>query len=192
MAAPLRLLNPFTRPPSGQYEYSIGDQCVTARSYYEFTHRVVELHNRLKVAMTEDVDTTIARYLCPRLPDGYCSQPSAVKMISIDAIKAKAYPYFTKKIEPRDTIESRLSICANCPCNSRSVCLSCTGLDSWIRLNFRSQRDRMPQDAGVGVCLCAETLAAVVATVAYSADEPVWNNTPDTCWRKANVGRTNA
>jgi hypothetical protein len=184
-----RLLNKFTRPPSGQYTYELKGQCVAGRTYYEFAARVTDLHARLGVPLTEDVDIAIARYLCPFLPDGYCSTPSAVKMLSIDDVKSKAYPYFTKPMEPRDKVEARLSICANCPCNSRSVCLSCTGLDTWIRTNFRQKRDRMPQDAGVGICVCAGTLASVVATVAYDASEPVWDKTPDTCWRKANVGR---
>jgi hypothetical protein len=189
MASTPRMLNKFTRPPSGQYTYELDGQCVAGRTYYEFAARVTDLHNRLGKPLTEDVDIAIARYLCPQLPDGYCSQASQVKMLSMDSVKAIAGPYFLKNMEPRDITEARLSICANCPCNSRSVCLSCTGLDTWMRTNFRNRRDRLPQDAGVGICVCAETLASVVATVAYDAAEPVWNNTPDTCWRKANVGR---
>lgn len=177
------LMNKYTRPPGGLYSYEFEGQCVTARTYAEFSAKVLDLHKRVGKPIVGDVDRVIAEYLCPRLPDGYCSKPSAVKLLSIDDIKSKAYVYFTKPVLPRDTIESRLGVCANCPCNSRTVCLSCTGLDSWIRVNFRNQRDRLPLDAGVGVCTCAGTLAAVVATVDVSG-EAVWPNTPPVCWRK--------
>lgn len=179
----IALRNKFTKPPEGVYTYDLLGECVSARTYFEFAARVADLHKRKNVP-APDVDRTIAEYLCPRLPDGYCTKPSAIKMVSIQEIKDKAQQYFKKPVLPRDSIEKRLGICANCPCNSRVICLSCTGLDTWIRVNFRNQRDRLPLDAGVGVCTCAETLAAVVASVEYDGADPVWPTTPDNCWRK--------
>lgn len=179
--------NKFATPPGGLYVYELNGQVVSHRSVLMMEALIRELHAKFGIPLTKAPEYLLAEQMCPQLPNGFCSKAVGIRRYDINECRANALPYYTKPMATRDVIEQRLAYCVSCPKNDRMICLTCTGLIDEVKRGFGGRREKLPQDAAVSVCLCAKTLGAVVSSVEYTADDPVWEGTPDTCWRKKNV-----
>lgn len=175
--------NKFATPPGGMYVYELQGQVVQDRSILMMEQKIRDLHDKCGVPLTMAPEYLLAEQMCPQMPMGFCSKPVGIKRYDINECRENARFYYTMPMTTRDVIELRLGTCVQCPKNDRMICLTCTGLIDEVKRGFGGRREKLPQDAAVSVCLCAKTLGAVVTSVDYPADMPVWEGTPATCWR---------
>ena len=173
-------------PATGYYEYSVEGETVTSKSKSAISLLAEGLRRRHGLDVVGDPFAYVMEYMCPRLPDGFCTKPSTVKYIRADEVKAKTASLFGARSVTSDEIEKRLSVCVSCPKHvTRGFCMGCSGLIDWIYRGFGGLRPKLPPDQATGVCAVSLELVAASATV----DRPAEGGAeyPDTCWRKARV-----
>lgn len=171
-------------PPCGYYEYAIGDMKVTDRSRFGICAKVKDLRKSLGLPVIGDGMSYVMEYMCPFLPDGFCSRPSTVKQMKAAVVKDNTRGVFKERCAPSDVVESRMETCVSCPNHTtRGFCLDCTGLLDWIYRGFGGTRGPLPADRATGVCTLDEILVAASAT---SAERPPRAGVeyPSHCWRK--------
>jgi hypothetical protein len=179
----LRFRTRHATPPCGYYEYRLGDAVVTDRTMMGICQKVREVRARQGLATVGDGFSYVMEYMCPFLPDGFCTQPSTVKAYSIQVVRAKTSRMFSLACVPADKIEKRMEICVSCPSHTtRGFCLDCTGLLDWVYAGFRGRRGRLPADRATGVCGEEAVLSAALATV---TGQPLQEGAayPANCWR---------
>lgn len=179
------IINPrSTVPPTGKWEFQLGDDRYESPVYdlvLRHTGEILAKHG-LKIPAAQ----ALADYMCPRLPKWMCTGrgPHLDLLLAKEAQK-EAYSYFVRQMETVDVIMRRMEVCTTCPKHRRDFCLHCGGYDTWIYDGFGGRRTRLPPDDASGCCSCARTFEAAIASVTYSAEEPVWEGAPKTCWRYA-------
>lgn len=172
----------FVPPPGGEYFFEYGNESFKTRSYEDAIRKTADILRRHGIAKYPP--SVLAEYMCPYMPDGFCTKDYGNKVFTLEKQKAAAAEYFRLPVVPYDVVESRISTCLNCPKHSRTFCLSCTGGLEWIRSGFRGARRLLPVDKYTGTCTCAGTFVSVIASVEAGA-LPQWGETPPTgCWRK--------
>jgi hypothetical protein len=170
-------------PPCGYYEYGIDGKTVTDRSRFGICLKVKELRGSLGLTTPGDGMSFVMEYMCPFMPDGFCTKPSSVKQIKSAVVKANTGFVFGEQCASNDEIERRMETCVSCPNHTtRGFCLDCTGLLDWIYRGFRGRRGPLPADRATGVCCLDEILVAASAT---AAGRPPRNGVeyPGNCWR---------
>lgn len=184
MGAP-RFVSLHATPPGGMYEYAIGDDVVRDRSRF----RIAELANKLRekhgLPTSHDPFRFVMEYMCPRLPSGFCNQPTSIKTIRSAEVKANSLPLMKLPCTTSDVITERLVTCVDCPMHrTRGFCMDCTGILTWIYSAFGARRPQLSVDHATGVCECELMLVAVSASV---ADRPPMTGVeyPAGCWRTA-------
>lgn len=171
-------------PPSGYYEYSEGGQTVSARTRTAIATLASDLRRRLGLPTVGDPFRYVMAYMCPRLPDGFCTERSDNTYIKAAEVRSATARLFGSKTVTTDEIERRLSICLRCPSHvTRGFCMGCSGLLEWVYKGFSGMRPKLPPDPATGVCRVSLELVAASAT----ADLPKSDGYPDGCWRKAEV-----
>ena len=178
----VRFRNLNATPPQGFYEYELDGVMVQDRSRFGICAKVRALRTSKGLQTTGDGLAYVMDYMCPSLPNGFCNQPSTVKVIRVQEIKAATAAMFGARLVPSDVAERRLVTCVSCPMHTRrNVCVSCTGLISWIQRGMPG-RGALPADQASGVCLSDGVLAAAGVSV---AGRPLTEgvNYPETCWR---------
>lgn len=178
---PARFRSTMTPPPGGMFFYEHAGERVEARTWLEMRPKVEAL--MAKHGLKGYADLLVAAYMCPHMPGWYCT--GAVPARSVTTVKtalANAVPYYRRELVPFDEISRRMRICHECPKHERDVCLTCTGILDRIKMSFGGRRVSVLEDKMSGVCSCAKTFEAVVASVEHG-DEP-WPDAPDCCWRK--------
>ena len=171
----------FVPPPGGEYFFQYGGDSFRTRSYDEAVRKTQEIMQ--KHGLSGYPPGVLAEFMCPHMPDGFCTKNFGNRVFTLDAQRSEAISYFSKPLVAFDETERRLSKCMQCPKHSRTFCASCLGVPEWIRSGFRNARRILPVDKFVGTCTCAGTFASVVASVRTDA-LPVWRETcPDSCWR---------
>ena len=167
-------------PPGGKFYFELNGERVEARDWFTMRGLVSALLEKHGVkAVPEEV---VARYMCPDMPDWYCTEGGR-KTFTMKEAREKAAPYFAKNIVPYDEMVRRLAICRSCQQHDRNVCLTCTGNLQWISDRFQGRRRRIQDDDLSGICRAAGTFESVVTAVEES-ELPEWTEVPDTCWRK--------
>lgn len=174
----------FVPPPGGEYFFESEGASFRTRSYAEAIRRttsILQSQGKLK----GPAEAALAEYMCPFMPDGFCTKPYGNKTFTLDQMRSEAKRYFSLPLVPFDDVEKRLQTCMACPKHSRTFCLTCVGAIDWIRSGFRGARRMLPVDSYTGTCQCAGTFAAVVASIEESS-LPAWDKAekPSTCWRK--------
>lgn len=173
-------------PPGGCYEYAVGSDVVYSKSLSEITAKASELRRRHGLETIGDPFRYVMDYMCPRLPNGFCTSPSAVKVLRAEEVRGNTAKLFPLRCVTTDEIERRLSVCVKCEKHAtRGFCMGCTGLLDWIYRGFAGRRPVLPPDQATGACAVSSELVAASATVDRPAeDNPAY---PDGCWRKASV-----
>ncbi len=124
----------------------------------------------------------VMNYMCPRLPDGTCTEPSRFKFTTIEQIKVNTRKFFGQPMATFDDIEARLLICQSCDKHRRDYCPGCTGFGRWIEAGFGGRRSALAIDEVCGICSVDETMVAAAATP--KAVVAIGQEAPDVCWRK--------
>jgi hypothetical protein len=172
-------------PAGGCYEYGIGDEIVTAKDRAGICRQVHLLRRKHGLETSGDGFRYVMEYMCPRLPDGFCTSPSHVKYLHAGEVKERTARLFALRCATSDVIERRMETCVACDRHTRNgFCVDCTGLLQWIYRGYAGRRGQLPADRALGVCLCDEVLAAAGATV---AERPLTEGVayPAGCWRVA-------
>lgn len=171
----------FVPPPGGEYFFQLGNDSFRVRSYHEAERRTREI--MAKHGVQGYPPEVLAKFMCPYMPDGYCTENFGNRVFTMDKQKDAALKYFSLPLEAYDVVEKRLDRCLVCPKHSRTFCLSCVGGLDWIRSMFRQARRILPVDRYAGTCTCAGTFASVVASIKTDA-LPGWGeDVPESCWR---------
>ena len=179
----VRFRSTMTPPPGGKFYYDDPDGThIEARTW-------LEMEPKMRAFMRErgipgSPSRFLAQHMCPHMPDWYCSGEGVKHVVRASEARENSAPYFARQTVTFDRISERIQKCTTCPKHSRTFCLTCTGLAEWIQTMFNGRRVRVPEDRASGVCDCCKALEAVVASVEYGKDEPIWEGAPDTCWRR--------
>lgn len=184
MAAP-RFTSIHATPPGGMYEYAIDGDVVRDRS----VTRIARLANMLRakhgLPTSRDGFRYVMEYMCPRLPDGFCTQPSTIKVIRAEDVKRNTNLLFPRPCATVDVIENRLATCVSCPAHrTKGFCMDCTGMIEWMMRGYAGRRSALGVDHVAGVCECDLTLVAVSASVADQTGA-AGVTYPEGCWRNA-------
>lgn len=179
----VRFKSLFSTPPSGCYEYGLDGAVVSDRYRSGICAKVRDLRASKGLETLGDGFSYVMEYMCPSLPDGFCTAPSNVKYLQAEEVKARTMTLFSLPCATLDVVSRRLSVCVSCPKNIvRGFCLSCTGLLSWIYRGYGGRRPACPADVATGACACDRMLTAAVATAAaFPLTEGA--GYPEGCWR---------
>ena len=170
-------------PPTGSYEYECGGVFLSSKSRIEICNKVSDLRRSQGLPVVGDPLRYVMEYMCPRLPDGFCTGASSIKNLRADEVKAATARLFPLPCVPVDEIERRLSVCLTCKKHvTRGFCMGCSGLIDWIYKGFGGRRNRLPPDSATGVCPCS--LELVAASAAVDRPQTADASYPDGCWRK--------
>lgn len=168
-------------PPNGEFYFEHGGERISAPTWSRFLPLMRDLQRRHHLAGSPY--DLAARHMCPHLPSWYCTE-GGVRVTSTETAKANAAPLFPKHVVTPVEIQRRMDVCRTCPKHVRTACLTCTGAARWIYASFGGRRPRLPEDRMSGMCACADTYEAVVASV-DARELPAWKDVPETCWRKS-------
>lgn len=180
-----RIRSYMVPPPGGRFYFRHGGDTVAARTWPEMTS-AMRRYMAEHPDVTGQVEDLVSSCMCPDMPQWYCTGTGPVRNpVRLREAWQNAQPYFGRTPVPFDRVSARLRACAECRgCHERGVCLTCTGWLKRIRQQFGASRVRVLEDDLSGMCSCARTFEAVLATVEYGPDEPIWENAPDSCWRR--------
>ena len=170
-------------PPTGAYEYALGGDVVASISRTEICSKVKEIRDRHGLPTIGDGFAYVMEYMCPRLPDGFCTTPSTVKYLQADKVKLRTIPLFSLPCATADVVDKRLMACVACPHNiKRGFCVTCTGLLTWVYRGFGGRRPGLPGDQATGACAVDEVMVAAAVSVDGA---PLRENVvyPPGCWR---------
>ena len=167
-------------PPGGKFFYEHEGERIEASTWSEMLPKMQDLMKRH--GLTGFCEDHVAEYMCPHMPSWFCFGSSARQITSVKDARKNAIPYYSKPLVTFDKLSERMRICHDCPKHERDVCLTCTGILSQIMISFGGRRVRVPEDNLSGVCGCAKTFEAVIASVEHDG-EP-WPDAPEGCWRK--------
>lgn len=180
---PARFKSVMTPPPGGKFFYEINGERVEAPSWVEMYPKAREL--MIKNGVTGPVEWAVATYMCPFMPDWYCSGVSGRTVVRDKEAWANSEVYFRGDLVTHDIISSRLRICAKCKAHSREgVCLTCTGGLARILATFRGRRPKVLEDELSGVCTVARAYESVMASV--ECEPLTGESVPEGCWRNGN------
>lgn len=171
-------------PPTGGYFFETHGEQVSAKYYCDMVAPVRALMQKYKIP--GDVESVIASYMCPRIPEAgwLCTGDFVPKTILPREALEASLRYTTRHVTTFDRIQQRLRTCMNCPNHTRDFCVTCTGHMGQIMNRFGQARPALPEDRGSGICKCAKAYEVAIASVEFNPEEQVWPDTPDTCWRK--------
>lgn len=178
-------------PPGGLFFYETHGKGATGRTLAEITPKVQALMERFSIRGTPEY--AVAEYMCPRVPGLPCVQLGTAKARGTVAPKeamANSLPYCALPPAAPATAKARIETCIKCPRHERRWCPTCAGHADAADREFAKhgkQRPRTGLDSRSGVCSCAKAYELVVASVEYGDGDPVWDGTPETCWRYQRV-----
>ena len=173
----------MSSPPGGVYEYAVGDKIVTDRYMSGIAAKAKALRIEAGLPAEGDCFRYVMDYMCPRLPDGFCTTPSTVKYLQADKVKLRTIPLFSLPCATADVVDKRLMACVACPHNiKRGFCVTCTGLLTWVYRGFGGRRPGLPGDQATGACAVDEVMVAAAVSVdgAPLREDAVY---PPGCWR---------
>lgn len=172
----------FVPPPGGKYFFKYRNEAFETDSYADAIDRVRGILRKYGMQHLSAA-TALATYMCPFMPDGFCTENYGNKVFALDKQWETAQRYYKLPVVAFDEIERRLAVCSTCPRRNRTFCLSCGGGLQRIRAGFGGARRILPADQFTGTCLCAGTFESVIASVEKDA-LPEWDEAPPpNCWR---------
>lgn len=183
-----RIPSTRTAPPGGKWIWGDAENYVEDVDYNAAVTRIALAAG----CRWGDAERKLEDYMCPRIPD-FCTRRDGTRAPRPDGAKRRlmltrlyenARPYVAKPDVPADEIIRRMEVCAACPKRRREFCMACAKACTAVYDMFGGRRMKLPGDAKSGVCGCAETFDMVVASVDYRPEDPVWEGTPENCWRR--------
>lgn len=172
-------------PSGGIYEYAIDGDVVRSKSRSNIGVMANDLRKKHGLPTSHDPFIFVMEYMCPRMPNGFCTQPSSIKTIKAAEVKEKSARLFNAPCATSDVIDARLAKCIGCPMHrTRGFCMDCTGMIDWMLRGYGGKRPLLPVDHYTGVCECDLILASVLAS---AAETPLTEGAkyPEGCWRTA-------
>lgn len=183
-----RFKSPGATPPGGVYEYELNGEVVRDRSNIRIALLVERLRTKHGLPSIGGGMRYVMEYMCPKLPDGFCTTPSSNPPIRASDVKLATVPCFAKPVATSDVIEERIATCVACKEQRTSgFCMDCGNLLGWVYEAFGTRRPRLPADHVTGVCQCDKTLVVASASVADPASEIQY---PANCWHKTTEAKT--
>lgn len=179
----MRFRHYHSDPPGGVYFFAIGDDYVESRSRAEIKDMAIAVYKKHGKVPPFDVFECVMEYMCPKMPDGFCTGPSTETAVSVSIIKENTRQLFRKKVADPIVIRERLHTCLSCPENSRAVCPSCCGLTDWVVRNMTG-RTRIPADEFAFVCGPAQAFVSALVTAEDPGPAP--EGCHKDCWRLKN------
>jgi len=171
-------------PPGGMYEYSLNGRLVRSRSRIDIARQVKYLHHKAGLPVLGDGFPHVMDYMCPHLPNGFCTEPTKIKSAQVHEVKQRTQTLFGMRLLPADEIQRREEICIACPKHQhRGFCPSCTGLHTWVKAGFGGHRPDIPHDIACGACPEDNYLITASASVA-DLPETEGADYPENCWRR--------
>lgn len=171
--------------PQGGFFYELNGEKVTGRYFCDIEPKVRALLRKYRLTLS--AEEAVAEYMCPRIPEAswMCTGGfTKAKIQPSEALKNSKLISEGRDVVPFDEIERRLRTCMACPMHTREFCVTCTGHMERILLYYGGRRQKVPEDAGSGICRACKAYESAVASIEYRKDEAVWEGVPDTCWRK--------
>lgn len=131
----------------------------------------------------EPLAAIVEAFICEHVPRGFCvgqysGDPVYFLTPQLVKEKTKAAAASCGRVDP-GTVKSRMAICGMCKDNSKSLCLSCTGLTAWA-VNLAG-RTEIAMDASLGVCRQVSILVSLL--VSLKGLPPTSGERPENCWR---------
>ena len=182
MSVKARFVSVMTPPPGGKYFLEINGERVEDTNWPMMHQKAAAL--MAKHGVTGPVEWAVAEYMCPYMPDWYCRGVVGRTVIRDKEAWDRAQKYFRMNLVTFEEVSRRLRVCQDCPKHSReNGCVTSSGILQKILSAFGGHRVRVLEDEASGICTCARTYEAVVASVVH--DKDIWEGVPDTCWRKS-------
>lgn len=175
-----RFRSTMTPPPGGEFFFEHAGERVSAYTWPEMQSRMEDLMRRH--GLVGYADLLVAEYMCPHMPGWYCTGSGVRTVTTVKTAFENACPYYSRNLVQFDELSRRMRICHGCPKHERDVCLTCTGVLNRIMMSFGGRRVSVLEDKMSGICGCAKTFEAVIASVEH--DDAPWADAPDCCWRK--------
>lgn len=182
-----RIRSKLAAPPGSLFFYERNGVRVEERSYDAAVSAVSRLLSAMGVKA--DAELELAAYMCPRIgrdASWFCvsDSPQKPEVTPREAVENSLAAVAGRLVAPFDRIERRLAVCRGCPRHERNWCPTCAGHFERILVSLSGRRPRLPADRLAGVCACAKAYESALCSVDYKTGEPVWEDAPDTCWRR--------
>lgn len=176
-------------PPGGVFFYQDPENGVPLlqdkTNLESLLSKVAQAYTAAGKPAPEPLRAHVEDYICRHVPRGFCLgryPENHPIFLTPHVLKDRCQELARKTPRRADpgTVLSRMNICGPCPANSKSFCLSCTGLTDWaLRL---ARRTKIGQDEAMGVCTHAKIMVSLLVSLDPIASEP-GENCPETCWR---------
>lgn len=191
--------NDMAVPPGGVYFYAV--ETATGPVHFEAPHmhlltgKIIRFCNVNSLPVPGNLEATIQAYMCPRIPDGFCTTPGSKESIPgltlakvkdfTRLIATRAFARATVFLVPQDEAERRAKICVECPKNSSQDCTVCHGLLQLVRQLVGRRETKY--DAYLGTCALCSCLLRVKVHVSAEAlrvatQPPERSQLPPNCW----------
>ena len=131
----------------------------------------------------EPLHAIVEAYICEHVPRGFCVgqyKGSPVEFMTPQVVKERSRAAATScsRVDP-GTVKSRMAVCGQCPANSRTLCLSCTGMTEWaVTL---AGRTHIAMDDSLGICKHDRILLSLSVSLKGLPLNP--DGRPEKCWR---------
>ena len=186
-----KLRYPNMEPPGGwRYKDVKTGLLVFGSNKTELIRNCKEHRRANSLPIPDNFDAYIERYICLNIPPELVLGLSEDHVVSEEALTLfnvtqktddflLAWKQSGQKLVTQETATLRAGTCLNCSRNSKSICLTCQGLDIWIG-GWTGQR-KTPYDRHLFVCACDGVilLASVHTNISYEKD--VY---PEHCWKR--------
>ncbi len=131
----------------------------------------------------EPLHSVVEAYICEHVPRGFCVgqyKGAPVDFMTPQVVKENTRAAATScgRADP-GTTKMRMAVCGQCPANSRTLCLACTGLTEWaVKLAGRTQ---IAMDDSLGICKFDRVLLSLLVSLKGPPPKP--DGRPEKCWR---------
>lgn len=177
----IRFKSLFSTPLSGCYEYGLDGAVVSDRYKSGICAKVRNLRASKGLQTAGDGFAYVMEYMCPSMPDGFCTAPSKVRYLQAEEVKARTMTLFPLPCATVDVISRRPSVCALLPKPySRVLPVLYRPVADLSR--YGGRRPACPADSATGARACDRMLTAAVATAASFPLTPDVEY-PAECWR---------
>ena len=146
--------------------------------------KVADAYEKAGKPAPQPLRAHVENFICEHVPRGFCIgtypantpeflTPQIVKRRSLEFANARP-----TRADPGTTL-SRMRVCGACPANSKTLCLSCTGLTDWAVRQAR--RTKIGQDDAMGICLHDKILLSLLTSLDLTPVDR--GDRPENCWR---------
>lgn len=189
-----RLKYPHMEPPGGwRYKDVKTGMLIFGSNKTDLILKCKEHRRANNLPIPDNFDAYVERYICLNIPpelvlgltDDHVVSEEAMTKFNVTQKTDEfllAWKQSGQKLVPQEAADLRASTCLNCSHNSKSVCLTCQGLDVWIG-GWTGQR-KTPYDKHLFVCSCDGVILYAGVHADYRYGKGVY---PENCWKRENI-----